>query len=198
MDTTAPDLEVMSWQEALRYAKEKSGLTAEQIAKRMMVKTSVIRRYLQNDSEYAPGLDKIASLCWAMNNTIVMQWLESQLEDYASYASPAKSRLEVMTAIAQISASLGDIQRILVDSEQGGIDRNRAKKIRGILAQVIEEARKSMGMIQFMAQDEDENYRPLASLKSSREDAKDYRSLESLNSYHEDNIKKPWWKFWKK
>ncbi|WP_300806840.1 helix-turn-helix transcriptional regulator [uncultured Desulfovibrio sp.] len=74
-----PDYENMSWLEALQYAKEISGLTAEEIASRMFVKPSVVRRYLKNDGGYAPGLDKIPLLCLAMNNGVLLNWIEAQI-----------------------------------------------------------------------------------------------------------------------
>lgn len=53
----------MTAKEAIRTAKEESGLTAEQIARRLNVSTSVIRRYLKEDDNYSPGLDMLPRLC---------------------------------------------------------------------------------------------------------------------------------------
>ncbi len=64
-----PDYQNMSWLEALRYAKDVSGLTAEEIATRMGVKPSIVRRYLQHAEGYAPGLDRLPALCAALGNT---------------------------------------------------------------------------------------------------------------------------------
>lgn len=62
-----PDYQNMSWLDALRHAKDVSGLTAEEIAARIGVKPSIVRRYLQNADGYAPGLDKLPALCLAMD-----------------------------------------------------------------------------------------------------------------------------------
>ena len=90
----------MSWLEALRYAKDISGLTAEEIAARMFVKPSIVRRYLQNADGYAPGLDKLPALCTAMDNAVLLEWLEAQLERQPEDVPPARSRAEVLTAVA--------------------------------------------------------------------------------------------------
>ena len=74
-----PDYQNMSWLEALRYAKDISGLTAEEIAARMFVKPSIVRRYLQNADGYAPGLDKLPALCTAMDNAVCCNGLRHSL-----------------------------------------------------------------------------------------------------------------------
>lgn len=53
----------MTAKEAIRAAKEESDLTAEQIARRLNVSTSVIRRYLKEDDNYFPGLEMLPRLC---------------------------------------------------------------------------------------------------------------------------------------
>ena len=53
----------MTAKEAIRTAKEESGLTAEQIAQRLNVSISLIRRYLKEDDNYFPGLEMLPRLC---------------------------------------------------------------------------------------------------------------------------------------
>ena len=52
----------MTAKEAIRTAKEESGLTAEQIAQRLNVSISLIRRYLKEDDNYFPGLEDATTL----------------------------------------------------------------------------------------------------------------------------------------
>lgn len=47
----------MTAKEAIRTAKEESGLTAEQIAQRLGVSISLIRRYLKEDDNYFEGVN---------------------------------------------------------------------------------------------------------------------------------------------
>ena len=71
-----PDYQNMSWLEALR-------------------------RYLQNADGYAPGLDKLPALCTAMDNAVLLEWLEAKLERQPEDVPPARSRAEVLTAMAR-------------------------------------------------------------------------------------------------
>ncbi len=70
----------MTAKEAIRTAKEESGLTAEQIARRLNVSTSVIRRYLKEDDNYSPGLDMLPRLCLALDNSLLLDWAMAQIK----------------------------------------------------------------------------------------------------------------------
>lgn len=70
----------MTVKEAIRAAKEESGLTAEQIARRLNVSTSVIRRYLKEDDNYSPGLDMLPRLCLALGNSLLLDWATAQIK----------------------------------------------------------------------------------------------------------------------
>lgn len=64
----------MTAKEAIRTAKEESGLTAEQIAQRLNVSISLIRRYLKEDDNYFPGLEMLPRLCLALGNSLLLDW----------------------------------------------------------------------------------------------------------------------------
>ncbi|HIX40245.1 MAG TPA: helix-turn-helix domain-containing protein [Candidatus Desulfovibrio intestinigallinarum] len=176
-----PDYENMSWLEALQYAKEISGLTAEEIASRMFVKPSVVRRYLKNDGGYAPGLDKIPLLCLAMNNGVLLNWIEAQIRICSISIPPAKDRAEVLTAVAEASAALGDVQRRLVETAETGIDPVCARELRSLLEDVILVCQRCQLMLHTLAQ---KRYRT------------DCEPLCSLADPKKQRI--PWWKFWKR
>ena len=69
----------MTAKEAVRAAKEESGLTTEQIARRLNVSTAVIKRYLKEDDAYFPRLDILPRLCLALGNTLLLDWAAAQL-----------------------------------------------------------------------------------------------------------------------
>ena len=69
----------MTAKEAVRAAKEESGLTTEQIARRLKVSTSVVKRYLKEDDAYFPRLDMLPRLCLALGNTLLLDWAEAQV-----------------------------------------------------------------------------------------------------------------------
>lgn len=171
-----PDYQNMTATEAMRHAKDVSGLTAEEIGRAGGISAAVVRRYLQRDEGYSPGLDRIPALCRAMRNTVLIQWQQAQLERQAEDVPPARSRAEVLTAVARVAASMGDVQRRLADSEDGGIDPACARDVRSLIQDVIEDCRYAQAMLAEQASHADiTEADPLPSLRPS---------------------KKRWWRFW--
>ena len=74
-----PEYRNMTAKEAIRAAKEESGLTIEQIARRLNVSTSVIKRYLKEDDVYSPRLDMLPRLCVVLGNTVLLDWMAGQI-----------------------------------------------------------------------------------------------------------------------
>lgn len=171
-----PDYQNMTATEAMRHAKDVSGLTAEEIGAAAGLSASVVRRYLQRGHDYAPGLDRIPALCRAMHNTVLIQWQRAMLDRQPEGIPPARTRAEVLTAVARAAASMGDVQRRLAESEGSGIDPACARDVRGLAGDVIEDCRVVMAMraVQARASDITEAA-PLPSLRLDR---------------------KPWWRFW--
>lgn len=164
-----PDYQNMTATEAMRHAKDVSGLTAEEIGAAAGLSAAVVRRYLQRGDDYAPGLDRIPALCRAMHNTVLIQWQQAQLERQPEDVPPARSRAEVLTAVARAAASMGDVQRRLADSEDGGIDPAGARDVRGLLQDVIADCRHAQAMLAEQASHADiTECMPLASLRHVR------------------------------
>ncbi|WP_165177514.1 phage regulatory CII family protein [Desulfovibrio sp. ZJ369] len=174
-----PDYQNMTATEAIRHAKDVSGLTAEEIGAAAGLSAAVVRRYLQRGDGYDPGLSKIPALCRAMHNTVLIQWQQAQLERQAEDVPPARTRAQVLTAVARAAASMGDVQRRLADSEGGGIDPACARDVRGLVGDVIEDCRVVMAMLAVQASHADiTECMPLASLRPER--------------------KRPWWAIWRR
>ena len=74
-----PDYRNMTAKEAIRAAKEESGLTIEQIARRLNVSTSVVKRYLKEDDVYSPRLDMLPRSCVVLGDTVLPDWMASQI-----------------------------------------------------------------------------------------------------------------------
>ncbi len=143
-----PDYKNMSAIDAVRFAKEQSGLTAQELADKMDISVAVMNRYLRLNEGYSPSLEMLPRLCEAMGNTVLLDWLKAQTEQ-PEPAPQAKSRAEVLTAVARASAALGDVSRMLAETEKGGIDVAGAKAIRAGL----EEAKKACAKAQAQLQD---------------------------------------------
>lgn len=165
-----PDYKKMTATEAVRHSKDISGKTIDELCRLTGIRTPSFKRYLQNDEGYCPGLDKLPAIIRALGNDEILHWLYAHLEDEPVKTAPAKSRAEVLTAVARASASLGDVQRVLADSEERGIDPPCAREARSLLQETIAQCRRAHDML-----DEQASYRditriaPLASLRMEKE-----------------------------
>ena len=175
------DYQTMSHVDAMREAKAASGMTDEEIAKAANISVHAVRQYQRPRDGYAPGLDKIPVLCRVMGNNILLSWIQAQADPRALCdIPPATSRAEVLTAVARVSATLGDAQRRLADSELSGIDPECARDVRGLMNDVIEDCRVVMAMLLPIAQFRDRT-----------------RCYPLLSKAHNGSeCRKPWWRFW--
>ncbi len=119
-----PNYRNMTAVEAIRHAKELSGMTADEIASAGGMGTASVNRYLRQEEAYSPGLEAAPRLCRAMGNTVLVDWLLAQTDRDAS-VPPAQSRAEVLTSVARAAAALDDASRILVATESGASTRRR-------------------------------------------------------------------------
>ena len=175
------DYQTMSHVDAMREAKAASGMTDEEIAKAANISVHAVRQYQRPRDGYAPGLDKIPTLCRVMGNNILLSWIQAQADPRALCdIPPATSRAEVLTAVARVSATLGDAQRRLADSELSGIDPECARDVRGLMNDVIEDCRVVMALLLPIAQFRDRT-----------------RCYPLLSKAHNGSeYRKPWWRFW--
>lgn len=175
------DYQTMSHVDAMREAKAASGMTDEEIAKAANISVHAVRQYQRQRDGYAPGLDKIPTLCRVMGNNILLSWIQAQADPRALCdIPPATSRAEVLTAVARVSATLGDAQRRLADSELSGIDPECARDVRGLMNDVIEDCRVVMAKLLPIAQFRDRT-----------------RCYPLLSKAHNGSeYRKPWWRFW--
>ena len=86
------DLKNMTGTEAFQLAKDESALTIEEIAERLTVSPSVIKRYLNAGDNYLPSLEMIPRLCSTLGNNILLRWLEAQVEAEENAVPPAQNR----------------------------------------------------------------------------------------------------------
>lgn len=95
------DLKNMTGTEAFQLAKDESALTIEEIAERLTVSPSVIKRYLNAGDNYLPSLEMIPRLCSTLGNNILLRWLEAQVEAEENAVPPAQNRTEVLTSVVR-------------------------------------------------------------------------------------------------
>ncbi len=177
------DYQTMSHVDAMREAKAASGMTDDDIAQAANISVHAVRQYQRPRDGYAPGLDKIPTLCRVMGKTTSCSLGFKPMLTPAQISMtfpPATSRAEVLTAVARVSATLGDAQRRLADSELSGIDPECARDVRGLMNDVIEDCRVVMAKLLPIAQFKDRT--------------RCYPLLSKANNG--SKYRKPWWRFW--
>ena len=143
------DLKNMTGTEAFQLAKDESALTIEEIAERLTVSPSVIKHYLNAGDNYLPSLEMIPRLCSTLGNNILLRWLEAQVEAEENAVPPAQNRTEVLTSVVRAGAALGNVQRILAETQV--IVPHNARKLRSALNDVITECRVAKESLQPLA-----------------------------------------------
>lgn len=142
-----PDYRNMSAIEALREAKDASGMTAEAIARGAGLSATHLRRYLDPSDNYSPSLHLVPQLCRVMRNTILLQWLEAQIEMTPDDTSvtPAATRADVLTAVARAGCALGEVQRRLAHEARLALEQKMEEvRPKVVFAESIEVAKTSI------------------------------------------------------
>ncbi len=185
------DYKNMTAIEALREAKDASGMTAEAIARGAGLSATHLRRYLDPGDNYAPSLSIIPALCRVMRNTILLQWLEAQIQmtPDAALVTPAATRADVLTAVARAGCALGEVQRIVAEARV--LYPSTAREIRSGLGDVIAACRNAQAGLQPLAEQRDSR----AALASLGEGAQEPPG--ALPEPMEGETRRPWWKVWR-
>ena len=152
-----PDYRNMTAVEALREAKDASGMTAEAIAAGVGISASHLRRYLDPNDNYAPSLHIIPALCRTMRNTVMLQWLEAQIAVDDTSVTPAATRADVLTAVARAGSALGEVQRIVAEAQV--LYPSTARELRSGLGDVIAACRNAQAGLQPLAEQRDSRVR---------------------------------------
>lgn len=168
------DLKNMTATEALRAAKDASGLSVDELRKLTGISAHVLTQYFRTVDGYLPALDKIPALCRALGNIILIQWIEAQVARETPSVPPAQSRADVLTAVARAGSALGEVQGLLADTK--AIHPGTARELRSALGDVITACRRAQ-----------EGLQPLA-------EQKDMRDMQPLMSLRHSEQRKPWWR----
>lgn len=187
------DLKNVSGTEALRYAKDKSGLSAKEIAESSGISVAMLNRYLNQNDNYSPSMEMIPELCRILGNDVLLQWLNIRCEREAPrQVPPAKTRADVLTSVAWAGAALGDVQRLLAD--HAWLTPEDARMLRTAMSEVVailEDARLSL---QPLAETQDREPRFLMSRTPLSEPPQEDKRVTAENV----GPTEPWWKFWRK
>ena len=185
-----PDYRNMTAVEALREAKDASGMTAEAIAAGVGISASHLRRYLDPYDNYAPSLSIIPALCRTMRNTVMLQWLEAQIAVDDTSVTPAATRADVLTAVARAGSALGEVQRIVAEAQV--LYPSTARELRSGLGDVIAACRNAQAGLQPLAERRDRDV-ALASLS----DGEQVPPVAIPEPQGRGEMRKSWWKVWR-
>ncbi len=183
-----PDYRNMTAVEALREAKDASGMTAEAIAAGVGISASHLRRYLDPNDNYAPSLHIIPALCRTMRNTVMLQWLEAQIAVDDTSVTPAATRADVLTAVARAGSALGEVQRIVAEAQV--LYPSTARELRSGLGDVIAACRNAQAGLQPLAEQRDSRA-ALASLSCG-----ELEPPVAMPEPMSGEVRRPWWKVW--
>lgn len=181
------DLRNMTATEALRAAKDASGLSVDELHRRTGISAHVLTQYFRNQDGYLPALDKVPALCRATGNTLLLQWLELQVATDDTPVTPAATRADVLTAVARAGSALGEVQRIVAEAQF--LYPCTAREIRSGLGDVIAACRSAQAGLQPLAEQRDSGV-SLASFSGGEQEPVEMPTPLT------GECRKPWWKVW--
>ena len=136
------DLKRLTAKQALGLAKGVAGRTNEELAEGMGQDVSTVRRYFnENDQNYYPSLFRIPRLCRALGNTILVDWVQVQLEEDTD--TPAiTSDSDLLRRLNRLAGELGGVHRTVDDTLDGpGMDNLDPRRLLSELIEVEHQVR---------------------------------------------------------
>ena len=129
------NLKEMTVTEAVRTAKEISGKTGKEIADRMGISRGVITRYLKEDDDYSPRMGMIPALCHALENDIILQWLEVRIREVRE-----RRREKMLLHVAEMEKAFMGVKLLLVTEEEMGVENE--EEVHGLLDTILQECQR--------------------------------------------------------
>jgi transcriptional regulator with XRE-family HTH domain len=132
------DLKKLTAKQALGLAKSLSGMSNEELAEKMEQDHSSVKRYFnEQDKDYYPSLMRIPKLCQALGNSILLDWLNVQVEGAKEPSDSIKSDNDLLRRMNRLAVELGDVHRTVDDSLSGsGLEEFDPKRLLSELFEV--------------------------------------------------------------
>ncbi|MEI3451861.1 MAG: helix-turn-helix transcriptional regulator [Bilophila wadsworthia] len=106
-------LNEMTVTEAIRTAKEVSGKTEKEIANSLGISRGVITRYLRENDDYSPRMGIIPNLCHALENDILLQWLEVRIRK-----DRERQKEKMLLHVEKMEKALMGVKALLASKEE--------------------------------------------------------------------------------
>ena len=97
-----------TFKQALVYAKALSGMTNEEIAEASGINGPQVSRYFQEHDTYAPAPYLLPVLCRVLGNTVLVDWLNAQVEELRP-ASTILTVQDLSMAVMRATQNTGDL-----------------------------------------------------------------------------------------
>lgn len=122
------NLKGMSVKAAFQLAISQSNKTQEEIMDQMGWSQTVTSRFFSLDG-YLPTYSSIPKLCRVLGNTVIVDWLNSNIEKSTDVYAPLDSR-ELLLDVAKLAEQFGNIaSECRMAAEDNNISQNEAKRI---------------------------------------------------------------------
>jgi transcriptional regulator with XRE-family HTH domain len=110
------DLKNLTAKQALSLAKSLSGKTNEDIAEALGQDHSTVKRYFnENDRDYYPSLMRLPGVCLALGNTVLLDWIQKQVEEDGGPAEGISSDRDLLRQANSLALEIGGVHRIVDD-----------------------------------------------------------------------------------
>ena len=106
-------LNEMTVTEPIRTAKEVSGKTEKEIADSLGISRGVITRYLRENDDYSPRMGIIPDLCHALENDILLQWLEVRIRK-----DRERQKEKMLLHVEKMEKALMGVKALLASKEE--------------------------------------------------------------------------------
>lgn len=118
-----------TFKQALVYAKALSGMTNEEIAEASGINGPQVSRYFQEHDAYAPAPYLLPTLCRVLGNTVLVDWLNAQVEELRP-AAAIRTVQDLTMAVMRATQNTGDLNsKTLAAIADGQISQQEARAL---------------------------------------------------------------------
>lgn len=118
-----------TFKHTLVYAKLLSRMTNEEISEASGIGLAQVSRYFQENDTYSPSPALIPALCRVLENTILVDWLNAQVEDLRPGLN-IKTAADLTQAVMRATANTGDLNsETLKAITDGSISQQEAQAL---------------------------------------------------------------------
>lgn len=123
------NLRHVTFKQALTHAKLLSGKTNAEICEESGLSPANVPKYFKENEAYYPSPCNIPSLCRALGNTVLVDWLNAQIEDMRESVTIGNAE-ELTRAVMRATKNTGALNaKTLVAIEDGGLTQAEAQEL---------------------------------------------------------------------